>query len=176
MLRKSVSVLLSCLLVFSVLLLPVAAIPETVPGEFGRINVSLKTADRIYTADDFPGIDIEKLYQWDIYLEIYITDKTKDGTDAAMEKVKDALGKDAYTYIIQDYLLLREVDTAPGKMIGDVNSDDRINLTDAQLILKYIADWDVEISQTAADFNADGKINLTDTALILKHIAKWDIQ
>lgn len=175
MLRKSISVLLSCMLVLSVILLPVLAEPVILPSEYGKIHVVLESADRIYTADDFPGVDIEKIIQWDRFMEIYITDKTKDGTDAAMEIIRDVVEEDGYTDIIQDYLLIYEVDYNPGAIIGDVNEDGTINITDAALVMKYIAGWDLDLSKTVADFNSDGIVNLTDVSLILKNIAKWDV-
>ncbi len=58
---------------------------------------------------------------------------------------------------------------------GDVNGDDKINLGDASLALKYIAKWDVEVNTDAADVNDDDKVNLADVSLLLKYIAKWDV-
>ena len=58
---------------------------------------------------------------------------------------------------------------------GDVNTDTKVNLTDASLMLKHIAGWDVALDPFAADVNADYKINLSDVSLVLKHIAGWDV-
>lgn len=58
---------------------------------------------------------------------------------------------------------------------GDCNEDKKINLADASTMLKYIANWDIQINTTAADVNRDGKINLVDVSRILKYIAKWDV-
>jgi len=60
-------------------------------------------------------------------------------------------------------------------MYGDANGDGKIALSDASLVLKHIAKWDVEINESNGDANGDGKIALSDASLILKYIAKWDV-
>jgi len=60
-------------------------------------------------------------------------------------------------------------------MYGDANGDGKIALSDASLVLKHIAKWDVEIDEASGDANGDGKIALSDASLILKYIAKWDV-
>lgn len=53
---------------------------------------------------------------------------------------------------------------------GDVNTDGKINATDASLVLRY-ATSGVSITTDAADVNGDGKINSTDASLILRYSA-----
>jgi len=64
--------------------------------------------------------------------------------------------------------------TAAPAWNGDANGDENINLSDVTMILKHIANWDVEVDPLA-DFDTNGKINLNDASLILKHIAKWNV-
>ena len=58
-----------------------------------------------------------------------------------------------------------------GVGLGDVNCDGKVNVADAALILKYIADWDLSeysFSYENADINRDGKINISDAAALLR--------
>ncbi len=56
---------------------------------------------------------------------------------------------------------------------GDSNGDGKCNVSDVVNLLKYIANWGVEIKFVASDANPDGKINLSDVTAILKKIAGY---
>lgn len=62
----------------------------------------------------------------------------------------------------------------PPYTLGDVNMNDTVDLPDAVLILKYIAELenlsDNEIN--AADVNRDGVVDLPDAVLIMQYIAE----
>ena len=61
------------------------------------------------------------------------------------------------------------------KSAGDVNVDEKINLSDVSLMLKHIAKWsDLTIDLNRADVTNDDKVNLSDVSVILKYIAKWN--
>lgn len=73
--------------------------------------------------------------------------------------------------------------SAPGQLLpfpvptvyGDANGDTYVNLSDASLMLQYIAKWeDLTIDLTAADVNGDEIVNLNDVARTLQYIAQWD--
>lgn len=69
-----------------------------------------------------------------------------------------------------------EVSEAPITTVyGDVNGDGEVDLSDASLVLKYIADWDLTLDLDAADANGDGKVTLSDVSLILKYLSGWDV-
>ena len=55
---------------------------------------------------------------------------------------------------------------------GDVNGDEKVDSTDAVLILRYAAQLGVDIDTTAADVNGDGKIDSTDAVLVLRYAAQ----
>lgn len=58
---------------------------------------------------------------------------------------------------------------------GDANGDDAINMLDASLVLKHVAEWDnLEIDLEAADANGDGVVDIRDASLILKYVAGWN--
>ncbi len=63
-------------------------------------------------------------------------------------------------------------------LLGDINDDGKITLTDATDILHYIAKnyYRTRPNILAADLNGDKKITLFDVSMILKLIAKWNIE
>jgi len=60
-------------------------------------------------------------------------------------------------------------------LTGDVSRDGNISISDASMLLKHIAKWDVDISLSAADADRNGKVNISDASTVLKYIAKWDV-
>ena len=59
-------------------------------------------------------------------------------------------------------------------LIGDVNADGKINITDATMIQKAVAEL-IELTdeqKKAADTNADGKVDITDATMIQKYVAE----
>lgn len=61
---------------------------------------------------------------------------------------------------------------------GDIDCDGKISVSDAILVLKAVANWD--LSDTAyhadlADLNSDGKVSVGDAILVLKLVAGWDL-
>ncbi|MBE6708275.1 MAG: hypothetical protein E7578_03415 [Ruminococcaceae bacterium] len=63
-------------------------------------------------------------------------------------------------------------------LLGDINDDGKITLTDATDILHFIARnyYRTRPDILAADLNGDKKITLLDVVMILKLIAKWDVE
>ena len=109
-------------------------------------NVELKWNDISYPVE----IDLEGVSQVNIHI-------SSNGYDT----VNWVIGNVQYDRIISP---------------GDTNFDDKVNISDASLILKKIAKWDVKILTDTADVTGDGKVNLSDVSLILKKIAKWDVE
>lgn len=69
----------------------------------------------------------------------------------------------------------RTTQASTSSAYGDVNGDGKVSLSDASLILKYIAKFEVEIDTKLADVTGNGRVNLTDVSRILKRVAKWNI-
>ncbi|MBR4728546.1 MAG: dockerin type I repeat-containing protein, partial [Clostridia bacterium] len=61
--------------------------------------------------------------------------------------------------------------------MGDLNGDGTVNLKDAVLLRRYIADgWNAEIDEKYADVNGDGAVNLKDVVMLRRRIAGgWDV-
>lgn len=70
--------------------------------------------------------------------------------------------------------LCGEIRQEPGFLLGDVNGDGKIDITDATLIQKYAAETeDLTTRQLlAADTNADGNVNVADATRIQNLIAE----
>ena len=55
---------------------------------------------------------------------------------------------------------------------GDLNGDDKINLVDVVLLIRYQAGWEnLEIVEEAADFDGDGSVGMKDIILLLRSLA-----
>ncbi|MBE6708548.1 MAG: hypothetical protein E7578_04810, partial [Ruminococcaceae bacterium] len=64
--------------------------------------------------------------------------------------------------------------TSGCRSAGDVNSDGKINLSDASLLLKHISKWEgFSVDTDRADILNDEKINLSDVSMLMKYIAGW---
>ena len=62
----------------------------------------------------------------------------------------------------------------PTVLIGDVNSDGKVNIDDATLIQKYSIDLPVDgFDVNAADVNGDGRISVLDTTCVQKYAADY---
>ncbi len=71
-----------------------------------------------------------------------------------------------------DYIrLIRDPATV---VYGDVNTDGKINVSDATALLNHLANWGNWVDLAAADCNGDGKINVSDVTTLLKYLANWE--
>ena len=71
-----------------------------------------------------------------------------------------------------------ENEAEPSVMLGDINGDKRINLTDLSALMKYLAKWDIythypNFTLEAAEVTHDGEVNLQDATRLMKYIAGW---
>lgn len=72
------------------------------------------------------------------------------------------------------YTLILTV-TDSSAVIGDVDNNGVVNLKDATRLMKYLADWEVEVNLAAADTNGDGEVTLKDATHLMKYLANWPI-
>ena len=63
-------------------------------------------------------------------------------------------------------------------IIGDTNADSKVNIKDATIIQKHIANIDIgfELDTEISDCDKDGKINIKDATLIQKYLAKYETE
>ncbi len=62
-------------------------------------------------------------------------------------------------------------------LVGDINSDGKVNGLDSSILARYIASWDNYESKIknmkAADINGDGNVNGLDSSILSRHMAGW---
>ena len=57
------------------------------------------------------------------------------------------------------------------KLAGDVNLDERVNVADVMLLVRYVLKEDIDVfSYRNADFNEDGTVDLSDAIAIIDEI------
>lgn len=61
-------------------------------------------------------------------------------------------------------------------LAGDINGDGKVNARDVTRLLQYLAEWDVDVVETALDVNGDGKVNVRDVTTLKQYIAGWDVE
>lgn len=59
---------------------------------------------------------------------------------------------------------------------GDINGDGVVNTKDTTRLMRYLADWDVEVNEAALDVNGDGVVNTKDTTRLMRYLADWDVE
>ncbi len=70
---------------------------------------------------------------------------------------------------------VQDAESPQSVLYGDVNSDGGIDSLDVTLLMKYLADWEVDLDLQAADVNMDGVVDSLDATLLMKHVADWDV-
>ena len=72
--------------------------------------------------------------------------------------------------------VLAEVETAPVKMVGDLDLDSEITDWDGVLLARYLAGWTVSvIDDSVMDIDSDGEITDWDGVMIDRHLAGWSV-
>ena len=59
---------------------------------------------------------------------------------------------------------------------GDVNDDGEVDIFDCVRLKKYIAGFDVTISEANADVNGDGEIDIFDCVRLKKYLAGFNVK
>lgn len=121
-------------------------------GEFERINSYPRADVREKYGDIYP-----LSYDVNGYLYDLDTSKLSRGTHSIVIRAKNVYG----SYYQVGYL---ELDVL--RLVGDIDLDGSVTMTDFTLLLRYLSGYDVEISGNA-DLNLDGKINNRDLMELL---------
>lgn len=130
--------------------------------------------------DNFYLVDESKKFAYGDR-DFYIGDSDtlcKDIKKSDLTKLRNEVITDEYSYRIEG---TEYHHTGTGKesyLLGDVNNDNLIDINDATIIQKYIADYDLpnpEIIKLCANINGDSDIDISDVTLIQKHIADYEL-
>ena len=60
-------------------------------------------------------------------------------------------------------------------VLGDIDGTGEVDLSDVNVISKYLAGWDEDVNEAALDVNGDGVVNLKDLVLLSQYVAGWDV-
>ena len=109
--------------------------------------------------------------EWYITLEATCTEegrRNRDCLDCGFQET-EAIPPLGHTYADGICVRCQAAEIIP----GDVNGDGRKNVSDARILLQYIAGLAEvgQVNEQAADYNADGKVNVRDVRLLLRSIA-----
>ena len=56
--------------------------------------------------------------------------------------------------------------------LGDVNGDTEITVSDATMIMRYLAKLVTDVNDSVADVNGDGAVTIADATMLMRYVAK----
>ena len=62
------------------------------------------------------------------------------------------------------------------RLPGDVNGDGKVNLIDAQQLMRYVKYHDVAVVEANVDITGDGKVNLIDAQQLMRYVKYHDVE
>lgn len=85
--------------------------------------------------------------------------------------LQETLSEEMYTVIPVNYVMGEGT-------VKDVNLDGRVNLRDAALLRRFIAEWEgydgSKVCYFTSDINGDNTVNLTDAVQLQRYLAGWE--
>lgn len=138
---------------------------------------------RDYTAEDFPGLEIEYIQNhWinpDMDIEEMKNNEYFIRTATVTIKNTDKESVRSAVYYLDSLPYVDEaVAISNYYRYGDVNCDRTIDLLDVTHMLKYIAKWEsisIEYPHRTGDMDFDGVINMSDVLILLKALCGWNV-
>lgn len=124
----------------------------------------------IYYANDINfegGTDLLKI-------RLHVLSDAEPGKAKVGVEALELYASDSDNYAVAENKSMLSVTIKEGSsavLLGDVNLDKKINLTDVKLIMKYCNGGTklTSAQKKNADVNQDGKVNLTDANLVMKY-------
>lgn len=59
-------------------------------------------------------------------------------------------------------------------VLGDIDGTGVVDLSDVNIISRYLAGWDADVNEAALDVNGDGAVNLKDVIYLARYVAGWE--
>lgn len=84
-------------------------------------------------------------------------------------------GKDGTNGYLSDAIVKSVVIEKPAHVLGDVNEDGKVNMTDVNRLFRYTTRKEISLTEAqlaAADVTGDGKVNITDVNRLFKFVTK----
>ncbi len=101
-----------------------------------------------------------------------VTFQTKAAGSTAISLYEDSAGADGYR---GDAIVKSVVIEKPAYVLGDVNEDGKVNMTDVNRLFRYTTRKEISLTEAqlaAADVTGDGKVNITDVNRLFKFVTK----
>jgi len=74
---------------------------------------------------------------------------------------------------MEDWAYSEFADAGILRYFGDVSGDGVLTQTDADLLNRYFAGWEMDIDEDLLDFNTDGEVTRKDAMLLARTVAGW---
>jgi hypothetical protein len=144
----------------------ISTLPSLKAHELAAFTLNVKD----YSCADIP-LTGDTLHD-DLYLTMSFFDKTTDMTaDSYVDIAYIAFFKTA-----ADAAAFNS-EKAPEILYGDVNGDSTINLIDAIVLSRYVANWtgygEDAIVNANSDVDADSEVGAGDVIVLARHLANW---
>ncbi len=68
------------------------------------------------------------------------------------------------------------VEEGTARLPGDVNDDKIVDMRDAMLLYRYLAEWEVSINESNANVTGDTVVDMRDAMLLYRYLAEWDVE
>lgn len=101
-----------------------------------------------------------------------VTFQTKAAGNTAISLYEDSDGADGYR---GDAIVKSVSIEKPAYVLGDVNEDGKVNMTDVNRLFRYTTRKEISLTEAqlaAADVTGDGKVNITDVNRLFKFVTK----
>lgn len=106
---------------------------------------------------------------------VTVTFKAKVAGDGWFKVDESTDGKDGTNGYLSDAIVKSVVIEKPAYVLGDVNEDGKVNMTDVNRLFRYTTRKEISLTEAqlaAADVTGDGKVNITDVNRLFKFVTK----
>lgn len=106
---------------------------------------------------------------------VTVTFKAKAAGEGWFKVDESTDGKDGTNGYLSDAIVKSVVIEKPAYVLGDVNEDGKINMTDVNRLFRYTTRKEISLTEAqlaAADVTGDGKVNITDVNRLFKFVTK----
>ncbi len=106
---------------------------------------------------------------------VTVTFKAKVAGEGWFKVDESTDGKDGTNGYLSDAIVKSVVIEKPAYVLGDVNEDGKVNMTDVNRLFRYTTRKEISLTEAqlaAADVTGDGKVNITDVNRLFKFVTK----
>lgn len=93
-----------------------------------------------------------------------------------MLRIKQTSGSTSQPCYLDDVVMYYEGPEVPDFLLGDVNNDGQVSISDVTTLIDYLLGGDVEINMEAADVKTDGSVSIGDATTLIDMLLSNGIQ